>query len=78
MAKHFLELVPVDEEQTRIALDARIRFGKGFGHSAKLNFGDCFSYALAKTLRAPLLYTGDDFDRTDVRSALGRKRGNRK
>jgi ribonuclease VapC len=70
----FIELVSVDEAQIRLAIEARIRFGRGFGHAAKLNFGDCFSYALAKTLRAPLLYTGGDFDHTDVRSALARKR----
>ena len=70
----FIELVPVDAEQARLALNARVLYGKGFGHPAKLNFGDCFSYALAKTLGAPLLYVGEDFDRTDVRSALRRKR----
>lgn len=74
VAESSIELVPVDEAQIRIALNARIRFWRGFGHPAKLNFGDCFSYALAKTLRAPLLYTGGDFDHTDVRSALARKR----
>jgi ribonuclease VapC len=77
IAGSFLELVSVDAEQARVALNARMLFGKGFGHPARLNFGDCFSYALAKTLNAPLLYVGDDFDRTDVRSAL-RKRKKRK
>ncbi|HEY4114559.1 MAG TPA: type II toxin-antitoxin system VapC family toxin [Rhizomicrobium sp.] len=77
LAKHSLEIVPVDAEQARIALQARIRLGRGFGHPAKLNFGDCFSYALAKTLKAPLLYVGDDFDKTDVKSALRRKRKTR-
>lgn len=57
-----------------MALEARIRYGRGFGHPARLNFGDCFSYALAKTLKAPLLYVGEDFDRTDIRSALRRKK----
>ena len=71
--KYSLTLLPVDEEQIRIALEARIRYGRGFGHPAKLNFGDCFSYALAKTLRAPLLYTGDDFTKTDIRSALKKR-----
>ena len=52
-----------------VALDAYLRFGKGF-HAARLNLADCFAYALAKTLDAPLLYKGDDFARTDVRSAL--------
>jgi ribonuclease VapC len=72
-----LQLIAVDEEQARLGLRARIRYGRGFGHAAKLNYGDCFSYALAKTLTAPLLYVGDDFDRTDVRSAL-RKRKKKK
>lgn len=52
------------------ALDAYLRFGKG-RHPARLNLADCFAYALAKSLDAPLLYKGDDFAMTDVRSALG-------
>lgn len=51
------------------ALDAYLRYGKG-RHPAQLNLSDCFAYALAKTLDAPLLYKGDDFSQTDVRSAL--------
>jgi ribonuclease VapC len=51
------------------AMAAYLRFGRGF-HPAKLNLGDCFAYALAKALDAPLLYKGDDFALTDVRSAL--------
>ncbi|MET3663804.1 type II toxin-antitoxin system VapC family toxin [Caulobacter sp. 1776] len=51
------------------ALDAYLRFGKG-RHPAKLNLADCFAYALAKALDAPLLYKGDDFSQTDVRPAL--------
>ncbi|MEW5687999.1 MAG: type II toxin-antitoxin system VapC family toxin [Pseudomonadota bacterium] len=51
------------------ALQAYLRFGKG-RHPARLNLGDCFAYALAKALDAPLLYKGDDFALTDVRSAL--------
>jgi ribonuclease VapC len=73
-----LDLVPVDGEQARIAVEARIRFGRGFGHPAKLNFGDCFSYALARTLKAPLLYVGDDFGRTDIRPALRRRKARRR
>lgn len=65
-----IDLVAVDDFQARAALQARIRYGKGMGHGGALNFGDCFSYALAKTLNAPLLYVGDDFTRTDVVSAL--------
>jgi ribonuclease VapC len=51
------------------ALAAYLRFGKGF-HPAKLNLADSFAYALAKQLDAPLLYKGDDFAKTDIRSAL--------
>lgn len=51
------------------AANAFDAFGKGSGHPAKLNFGDCMSYALAKSLDAPLLYKGDDFAKTDIRSA---------
>lgn len=51
------------------ALRAYLTFGRGF-HPARLNLGDCFAYALAKQLDAPLLYKGDDFALTDVRSAL--------
>ena len=57
-------------DQIRIARDASIRFGKGMGHPAQLNFGDCFSYALAKSLNVPLLYKGADFAKTDIVSAL--------
>lgn len=62
-------LVPVDVEQARVAVDARLRYGKG-RHPADLNYGDCFAYALAKVTGEPLLYKGDDFARTDVVSAL--------
>jgi ribonuclease VapC len=51
------------------SLDAYLRFGKGF-HPARLNLADCFAYALAKQLDVPLLYKGDDFAQTDIRSAL--------
>jgi ribonuclease VapC len=65
-----ITLAPIDEAQARIALDARIRYGRGFGHPARLNYSDCFAYALAKTRRLPLLYVGDDFTHTDIVSAL--------
>jgi ribonuclease VapC len=71
LASASISMTPVDERLSRLALDARIRFGKGFGHPAQLNFGDSFSYALAKSLDAPLLFTGNDFTQTDIRSALG-------
>lgn len=61
---------PVTERQARLAREAYADFGKGSGHAAGLNFGDCFSYALAADLREPLLWKGDDFGHTGVRSAL--------
>lgn len=61
-----IAVAPVDEALARDALQARIRFGKGFGAAAGLNFGDCFAYALARRLKAPLLYVGDDFGATDL------------
>jgi ribonuclease VapC len=57
-------------EQARLARMAYRDFGRGSGHPARLNFGDCFSYALAIDRNEPLLYKGDDFGHTDVRSAL--------
>ena len=60
-----IELVSVDITQAHAARSAYRIFGKG-RHPAALNFGDCFAYALAKTLMEPLLYKGDDFSKTDV------------
>ena len=62
---------PVTEVQARIAREAYRDFGKGSGHPAKLNFGDCFAYALARATGQPLLFRGDDFIHTDVVPALG-------
>ena len=59
------EIVPVDAEQADVARRAWRRFGKG-RHAAALNFGDCFSYALALTRGESLLFKGEDFARTDV------------
>lgn len=64
-----IEITAVDEYQAQIALAAWRRFGTG-RHPAALNFGDCFSYALARSLDAPLLFKGFDFAQTDIRSAL--------
>jgi len=61
-----ITLVPVDETQVRIAREAYRDFGKGSGHPAQLNFGDCFAYALAKATGEPLLFKGNDFSHTDV------------
>ena len=57
---------PVSEAQARIAREAYRDFGKGSGHRAGLNFGDCFAYALARELNEPLLFKGDDFGHTDI------------
>lgn len=65
-----LLIEPVTERQARLARQAYADFGKGSGHPAALNFGDCLSYALAIDLREPLLWKGDDFGHTGVRSAL--------
>ena len=65
-----IELVAVDAAQARLALRARIAHGRGMGRGGSLNFGDASSYALAKSLDAPLLFVGDDFTATDVTPAL--------
>jgi ribonuclease VapC len=67
-----VEICPLDETQARIAREAYRDFGRGSGHPAKLNFGDCFAYALAKAKNEPLLFKGGDFAHTDVRPALAR------
>jgi ribonuclease VapC len=61
------KIVPFDGRQAAIAIDADRRYGRGSGHPAQLNFGDCMSYAAAVALGAPLLFKGDDFAQTDVR-----------
>jgi len=63
-------IVPVTAAQVQIARAAHRDFGRGSGHAARLNFGDCFAYALATERAEPLLYKGDDFGHTDVRSAI--------
>ena len=57
---------PVTVRQARIAREAYRDFGRGSGHPARLNFGDCFAYALAKDMGEALLFKGEDFSRTDV------------
>lgn len=61
---------PVTEHQARLARQAYADFGKGSGHVAGLNFGDCLSYALALDTREALLWKGDDFGHTGIASAL--------
>jgi ribonuclease VapC len=65
-----LRIEPVTEIQAKIAREAYRDFGKGSGHPARLNFGDCFAYALAKANAEPLLFKGHDFTHTDIVSAL--------
>lgn len=61
-----MTIVPITAEIGRLAIDARARYGKGTGHPAKLNMGDCFAYACAKAHGVALLYKGDDFVHTDL------------
>jgi ribonuclease VapC len=65
IAQGGMQIEPVTVEQAERALDAYQRFGKG-RHSAGLNFGDCFAYALAKAMGQPLLFKGNDFSQTDI------------
>ncbi len=64
-----LQIVPFDLSQARIAREAYAKYGKGSGHKAQLNFGDCFAYALAIDTDRPLLFKGNDFAQTDVKLA---------
>lgn len=61
---------PVTQSQAQLARQTYRDFGKGRGHAAKLNFADCFAYALAAEKSEPLLFKGDDFARTDIAGAL--------
>ncbi|WP_428671753.1 type II toxin-antitoxin system VapC family toxin [Reyranella sp.] len=62
--------VPITAGQARTALDAFARYGKGRGHPAQLNLGDCFAYAVARDQDVPLLFKGNDFSQTDIESAV--------
>jgi ribonuclease VapC len=62
---------PVTEEQAHIARQAYRDYGRGSGHPARLSFGDCFAYALARATGEPLLFKGDDFRHTDIAPAIG-------
>ncbi len=59
-------IVPFDEVQAQLAANAFKLYGKGQGHPARLNLGDCAVYALAKSLNEPLLFVGNDFKQTDI------------
>lgn len=63
-----IEIVPFDEPHVGLATEAFLDFGKG-RHPARLNFGDCMTYATARRSGRPLLYTGDDFAQTDIQAA---------
>ena len=71
LLKSGMTVVEVSPRLADIAFDAHRHFGKGTGHGANLNYGDCFSYALAKYLDVPLLFKGNDFSQTDIASAAG-------
>jgi ribonuclease VapC len=65
-----MQIVEFGADQTGHAADARMRFGRGTGHPAQLNLGDCFSYALAKARDIPLLFKGENLIHTELASAL--------
>lgn len=69
MQRAEIGLAIIDHDQTRLACEAHAQFGKG-RHPAKLNLGDCFAYALAKSRGETLLFKGDDFRQTDVEPAI--------
>ncbi|UAL29447.1 type II toxin-antitoxin system VapC family toxin [Nocardioides rotundus] len=64
-----LEIVAFDADHLRVAQDAFIRYGRGTGSPARLNFGDCISYALASATGEPLLFKGEDLRHTDITPA---------
>jgi len=66
-----ITIEPVSEHQAHIARQAYRDYGRGSGHPAQLNFGDCFAYALARATSEPLLFKGDDFRHTDIAPAVG-------
>ena len=66
-----VEVFPVTEKEAATALAAFSRYGKGRGHPAQLNLGDCFAYAMAKNHRRTLLFKGEDFTKTDIAAAAG-------
>lgn len=65
-----MAVAPLDAEDAEAAILAASRYGKGSGHPARLNMGDCFAYAMATRRGLALLFKGDDFGQTDVRSAV--------
>ena len=70
MEKQGMQVANFTPAMASVAAEAAHRYGRASHHPARLNFGDCLSYAVAKHLGAPLLYKGDDFSHTDIESAL--------
>lgn len=62
--------IAIDDDVTRLAISAFVRYGKGRGHPARLNIADCFVYGAARSVDLPLLFIGDDFTHTDLVSVL--------
>ncbi len=77
LASSGIEVVALTPQQARLAREAYQRFGRGSGHPAQLNMGDCFAYALARDLREPLLFKGGDFALTDIELITEPDRRNR-
>ena len=70
LAAFHIQMEPLTATQARIARTAYQHFGKGSGHPARLNMGDCFAYALARDLGEPLLFNGQDFTLTDIEQVI--------
>jgi len=65
-SQYSVSMMPIADKESRLSLDAYRNFGKGTGHKAQLNMGDCFSYACAKSKNLSLLFKGNDFIHTDI------------
>lgn len=70
IANYQIAIIPVTEAMAKLARKAYQKYGRGSGHKANLNFGDCFAYAASQVHRAPLLFQGTDFAATDVLAAV--------
>jgi ribonuclease VapC len=73
LAELSIAIVPFTRDQAVLAITAYRQYGKGSGHPASLNFGDCFTYALAKLTDEPVLFKGNDFSLTDIRVASAQR-----
>ena len=73
LAELSIAIVPFTRDQADLAITAYRQYGKGSGHLASLNFGDCFTYALAKLTDEPVLFKGNDFSLTDMRVASAQR-----